>query len=58
VGNIQAYAKQLNRSNYEWDEFEYSTEPDTMSILSGFDNSKFLGKVVNSKSRYITITEG
>ena len=58
VGNIQAYANQLNRSNYDWDEFEYSTESDTMSILSGINNSKFLGKVVNPRSRYIIIAEG
>jgi hypothetical protein len=58
VGNIQAYTKQLNIKNTGWDEFEIWTKPDTMKILAGIDGSRFLGKVVNCESSYITIKEG
>ena len=59
VKDLSAYVTKLSSSNIDWDEFEFKTEPDTLSLLlDGSDTSKFLGKVVNPKSQYIFIPKG
>jgi len=59
VKDLSAYVNQLVSTNLDWDEFEFKTEPDPLSLLlDGLDTSKFLGKVVNPKSQYIIIPKG
>ena len=53
VKDLSAYVAKLASTNLDWDEFEFKTEPDPLSILlDGLDTSKFLGKVVNPKSQF------
>jgi len=57
--NVQAYTAHIDVSMPEWDEIEIRTEPDLLGkLFDGVDDSKFLGKVVNSESKYILVYQG
>ena len=59
VQDLSAYITTLASTHLAWDEVEFKTAPDTLSmLLDGLDTSKFLGKVVNPKSQYIIIPQG
>ena len=54
VDDVQAYAQHLDVSMPEWDEIEVKTAPDILGkLLDGVDESQFLGKLVNPRSKYI-----
>ena len=56
VDNLSAYAARLDIDMPEWDEIEFRTEPDPVRrIFDEVDDSKFQGKLVNPKSKYIFI---
>ena len=57
VEDLPAYISNLNLQTPDWDELELRTEPG-VSILYGEDDSKFLGKVFNPKSKYLMFPKG
>ena len=54
VEDIAAYAARLDVSLPEWDQIEVKAEPDLLGkLLDGVDDSQFLGKLINPRSKYI-----
>jgi hypothetical protein len=59
VEDVRAYATQLDVSLPEWDEIEVKTESDIFDkLLDNVDDSQFLGKLVNPRSKYIFLAKG
>ncbi|OJW71515.1 MAG: hypothetical protein BGO68_04085 [Candidatus Amoebophilus sp. 36-38] len=57
IEDVAAYIKKLDVTHSNWAEMELFFPSSTLAVFMGNDDSQFIGKVVNPRSKYIVITE-